>query len=98
MQADGETSIWALGLQNAPEYREPVHLKVKGTIPPWLAGSLYRTGPGTYDIPYKDGGAYHAQHWFDAIGMNHRFEIKEGGEVWYRSRKAAELESEFDRP
>lgn len=70
MQADGKTSLLALGLQNTPEQREPVQLKVQGTIPPWLAGSLYRTGPGTYDIPLDNGGTFHVRHWFDGYGMN----------------------------
>jgi torulene dioxygenase len=90
MQADGKTSYYAYGLQNAVEQREPIRLKVKGSIPPWLTGSLYRTGPGTHSIPLKSGGVFHVKHWFDGMGMNHRFEIKEGGEVWYRSRKSTD--------
>lgn len=72
MQADGKTSLFALGLQNTPEQLEPVRLDVKGTIPAWVAGSLYRTGPGTYDIPVKNGDMFHVRHWFDGIGMNVR--------------------------
>jgi torulene dioxygenase len=90
MQEDGKTSYYAYGLQNFVEQREPVRLRVNGSIPPWLSGSLYRTGPGTNSIPLKDGGVYHVQHWFDGIGMHHKFEIKEGGEVWYRNHKSAE--------
>ena len=34
---------------------DPVTLKVTGQLPAWLSGSLIRNGPGTFDIPIKDG-------------------------------------------
>lgn len=70
MQADGKTSVLAFGLQNTPEQLEPIQLKVQGSIPTWLSGSLYRTGPGTYDIPLDNGGVYHVNYWFNGYGMN----------------------------
>jgi torulene dioxygenase len=72
MQADGKTSLAAHALQNTPEQTEPVQLGVKGMIPPWLAGSLYRTGPGTYEVPLNKGGSFKIRHWFDGFGMNVR--------------------------
>ncbi|KAJ8084349.1 hypothetical protein PM082_003118 [Marasmius tenuissimus] len=84
---------YAVAFQNAPEQREPVDLAIKGTIPPWLNGVLYRTGPGTYQIPSSKDSSKHitVQHWFDGLSMNHRFEIHSGGQrVSYRSRKSAD--------
>ncbi|KAF9261005.1 carotenoid oxygenase [Marasmius fiardii PR-910] len=84
---------YALGFENAPETRVPVDLTIQGTIPPWLSGVLYRTGPGTYRIPTANDSENKVdiQHWFDGLSMNHRFEIFPGGQrVSYRSRKASE--------
>ncbi|KAL0064336.1 hypothetical protein AAF712_008782 [Marasmius tenuissimus] len=84
---------YAVAFQNAPEQHEPVDLTIKGTIPPWLHGVLYRTGPGTYQIPLSKDSSKHVavQHWFDGLSMNHRFEIHPGGQrVSYRSRKSSD--------
>ncbi|KAI3611427.1 carotenoid cleavage dioxygenase 1 [Moniliophthora roreri] len=86
-----------IGFQNAPEQRDPVDLAIQGTIPPWLCGVLYRTGPGTYHIPTASdpSKAVNIQHWFDGLAMNHRFEIHPGGyRVSYRSRKATDAREE----
>jgi torulene dioxygenase len=83
----------AVGFENAVEQRTPVDLEVHGTIPPWLNGVLYRTGPGTTRIPTSadPNKSYDIQHWFDGLTMNHRFEIFPGGQrVSYCSRKGAE--------
>lgn len=87
----------ALGLQNAPEVLTPVQLPLSGKFPTWLTGSLYRTGPGTFSVKTKKNkrGAYDVAHWFDGIGMHHKFEIRHsadggGTEVWYQSRKSAD--------
>lgn len=37
---------YAAGYDNCPEVLDPISLSVKGTIPPWLEGALYRSGPG----------------------------------------------------
>lgn len=98
MKAEVTTSTIALGLQNTPEQLEPIRLQVRGSIPDWLTGSLYRTGPGTFSVPLQGGGTYEVKHWFEGIGMNHKFEITEGGEVWYRCRKAGQhLEETISR-
>ncbi|EJD46942.1 hypothetical protein AURDEDRAFT_144567 [Auricularia subglabra TFB-10046 SS5] len=79
------------GFKNAVEQRVPVELAIEGTIPDWLHGDLYRTGPGTYTIPRKDGGPLvQMQHWFDGVAVNHKFSIQHGGRVVYSSRKAGE--------
>ena len=86
-------STCAPTLENAPEYRDPIDLTIHGTIPPWLDGALYRTGPGTTRIATKadPSKTVDVQHWFDGLGMHHRFEVSEGGQhVSYRSHKGSE--------
>jgi len=56
--------------------RLPVH----GELPPWLIGSLLRTGPAKWDW-----GESTMRHWFDGAAMLHRFGF-EGGEVSYANR------------
>ncbi|KIK58658.1 hypothetical protein GYMLUDRAFT_227948 [Collybiopsis luxurians FD-317 M1] len=83
----------AAGFEDVPEQRVPVDLTIQGTIPPWLTGVLYRTGPGTYRVPSPaaPSKSVEIQHWFDGFGMHHRFEIHAGGQrVSYRSRKSCE--------
>ena len=77
------------GLNNVAEQPDPIKLDVRGEIPPWLSGALYRTGPGTFSIPTKYKHEWKPTHWFDGLGLNHKFDIKSNGEVWYRSRKAS---------
>ena len=76
------------GLNNTAEQPNPIKLDVYGQIPSWLSGALYRTGPGTFSIPTKRGSDWKPAHWFDGLGLNHKFDIRPNGEVWYRSRKA----------
>ncbi|TFK46215.1 carotenoid oxygenase [Heliocybe sulcata] len=81
----------AVGYENAVEQREPVNLRVTGTIPSWLTGRLYRTGPGTFDVPSSKAasGVVNLKHWFDGLGMSHCFEITPSGEVTYRNHSTA---------
>jgi beta,beta-carotene 9',10'-dioxygenase len=48
-------------------------LRVEGTIPDWLSGTLVRNGPGTF---HAGGQTY--RHWFDGLAMLHRFTLSEG--------------------
>jgi torulene dioxygenase len=89
----------AAAFENAREQRTPVDLVIRGSIPPWLSGVLYRTGPGTMRLPKSTTGTgtevepetIDVQHWFDGFAMHHRFEIFPGGmSVKYSSRKGAE--------
>jgi torulene dioxygenase len=43
-----------------------------GTFPAVLAGTLYRTGPGTYRAP---GSTYQRSHWFDGFTTVHKFQL-----------------------
>ncbi|KAF9084929.1 hypothetical protein BGX29_005503 [Mortierella sp. GBA35] len=87
---------YAAGYDNCPEVLDPINLTVKGTIPPWLEGALYRSGPGTYDLKTESGKDVHIQHWFDGLAQIHRYEIQKGGQVSYRSRNTSnDLRAEY---
>lgn len=75
----------------------PIDLHVKGSIPSWAAGTLYRTGPGQYNVEETPLGPYRTTHWFDGFGHSHRFEIKANSDgfdpsvsVQYTSRRQTE--------
>jgi beta,beta-carotene 9',10'-dioxygenase len=55
-------------------------LPVRGTIPPWLTGTLVRTGPAKFEV---GNGGYN--HWFDGLAMLHKFAFT-GGRVAYANR------------
>ena len=55
-------------------------LPVEGALPPWLAGSLVRTGPAKFEA-----GERSLRHWFDGLAMLHRYTF-EGGRVSYANR------------
>jgi carotenoid cleavage dioxygenase-like enzyme len=55
-------------------------LPVRGTIPPWLTGTLVRNGPGAFEA-----GSRSVAHWFDGLAMLHRFTVREG-RVGYGNR------------
>lgn len=46
-----------------------------GTIPPYAAGTLYRTGPGAYQVEGTPVGTVSLSHWFDGFSQTHRFQI-----------------------
>ena len=55
-------------------------LTIEGELPPWLRGSLLRTGPAKWDV-----GEATVRHWFDGMAMLHRFAFDDG-EATYQSR------------
>ena len=83
---------YSVGFTNATEQRNPVELHVRGTIPSWLNGSLYRTGPGRWQIasPAAPSGVVNIEHWFDGLAMHHHYGIRADGTVWYNNRLGAE--------
>jgi len=67
------------GFGESPEV-ELDDLPVRGRLPDWLAGSLLRNGPGTFQV-----GSQRYRHWFDGLAMLHRFTI-DRGRVSYANR------------
>ncbi len=55
-------------------------LPVQGKLPPWLQGSLLRTGPAKWEV-----GDRAVNHWFDGFAMLHRFSFADG-DVSYANR------------
>jgi carotenoid cleavage dioxygenase-like enzyme len=62
-------------------------LPVQGELPPWLRGSLIRTGPARFEA-----NGHSLNHWFDGQAMLHRFTFGDG-RVAYANR---ELETRAD--
>ncbi|KAJ8110497.1 hypothetical protein ONZ43_g5854 [Nemania bipapillata] len=63
------------GFEGLTEVRGPVGLKIEGFIPSWAAGTLYRTGPGGYNVENTPKGTFKTTHWFDGFAHTHKFEI-----------------------
>ena len=86
-----------IGFETEYEQHTPVTLNVKGTIPAYAAGILFRTGPGTYKVTTNDGKVVEAHHWFDGFSVTHRFQLYEptnGNEnitkITYNSRRTCD--------
>lgn len=87
---------------NLTEHRGPIELPVKGTIPTWTAGSLFRNGPGApgrkientrSSLSGRKDGVVVLDHWFDGFAHLHRFDIvpsEQGVKVIYSSRSQSE--------
>ncbi|OAL56364.1 beta,beta-carotene 9',10'-dioxygenase [Pyrenochaeta sp. DS3sAY3a] len=83
------------GFDTSYEEHEPVELTVKGDIPKYAAGVLYRTGPLGYKATTDEGKVWAAKHWFDGFSCVHRFQVdfpSDGGpaKVQYRSRRTVD--------
>lgn len=52
-----------------------MELKVKGEIPAWAAGTLYRTGTGVSEIETSQNKTFKVKHFFDSMAVVHRFQI-----------------------
>ncbi|EJT77391.1 hypothetical protein GGTG_07303 [Gaeumannomyces tritici R3-111a-1] len=66
------------GFDGLTEQRGPIELEIKGEIPAWVAGSLYRTGPSGCKVEDDKSGTFHISHWFDGLAHTHRFDIMTG--------------------
>jgi all-trans-8'-apo-beta-carotenal 15,15'-oxygenase len=54
---------WRCGFENLSREHDFLHLRVEGRLPGSLRGTLYRNGPGNFDV----GGERYG-HWFDGDG------------------------------
>lgn len=71
---------YALGFTTLEHEVDQLPLKVEGALPPWLTGSLLRTGPAKFEVGQQ---AY--THWFDGLAMLHAFDFRHGA-VRYSNR------------
>ena len=62
-----------LGFVTLEQERTIEQLPLTGSLPPWLRGSLLRTGPARFEV-----GGQSMRHWFDGLAMLHRFTIAAG--------------------
>ncbi|KAF2149204.1 carotenoid oxygenase [Myriangium duriaei CBS 260.36] len=66
---------------NAPDdLRKKIEVPITGKIPNYVAGALYRTGPGAYKVPTdkSKNGEFAVSHWFDGFTTVHRFDLEAG--------------------
>jgi carotenoid cleavage dioxygenase-like enzyme len=68
-----------LGFESFEEEPSPTALEVEGDLPEWLTGTLYRNGPGLFEV-----GDEPITHWFDGLALLRRFRF-DGG-IEYSSR------------
>lgn len=61
------------------EIEEPLKGTVKGSIPHWVNGSLYRNGPGMFEI-----GEHKFKHRFDGMALLQRYHIANGTVTYQR--------------
>ncbi|KAF2624929.1 beta,beta-carotene 9',10'-dioxygenase [Macroventuria anomochaeta] len=83
------------GFDTAYQELVPITLRVKGDIPHYAAGVLYRTGPLGYKAKSENGREFAAKHWFDGFSAVHRFQIDfpdthGPAKVSYRSRRTVD--------
>ncbi|KAL3862653.1 hypothetical protein ACJMK2_008607 [Sinanodonta woodiana] len=62
------------------EHTKPIEGRIVGTIPTWINGSLYRNGPGIYEV-----GETKYNFFFDPLAIFQRFHIH-NGKAFYQSR------------
>ncbi|RAL15944.1 carotenoid oxygenase family protein [Aspergillus homomorphus CBS 101889] len=78
------------------EVKDQVELPVEGHFPGYTAGTLYRTGPGSYKVNTEQGETLELSHWFDGYSQTHRFQLvgPDGDHplrVYYNSRFSTDL-------
>lgn len=78
--AGSDRTSFVRGFSDLDVETNVARLPVKGAFPPWLRGTLLRTGPAKFDI-----GGTSVNHWFDGLAMLHRFSFADG-EVAYSNR------------
>jgi beta,beta-carotene 9',10'-dioxygenase len=71
---------YALGFETLESEVEVDRTTMTGSMPGWLSGTLVRTGPAKFEV-----GTQKYNHWFDGLGMLHRFSLS-NGEVSYGNK------------
>jgi carotenoid cleavage dioxygenase-like enzyme len=88
-----------LGFQTLDREVTDHELPLAGELPDWLDGALVRNGPAKFEVDDARVG-----HWFDGLGMLHRFDFGEGvrytnqflrSETYRRATEAGVLEGQF---
>ena len=71
---------YSLGFSTLTKEVRIPDIPVTGQLPPWLEGTLVRTGPARYEA-----GDQRLRHWFDGYAMLHAFSFG-GGKVSYANQ------------
>ncbi|KAK9494028.1 carotenoid oxygenase [Lipomyces doorenjongii] len=96
----------AAGFGDLEDTTTPISLKITGSIPSYVHGSLFRAGPGSYTVPLtnKPGQSFQVYHWFDGFAQFHKFDVSPpsadcpNGRVVYRSKSGSDaLKAEIDQ-
>lgn len=72
--------LFELGFDRNQKSNHPTSLQTDGQVPSWMSGSFVRNGPGMFYA-----GNQRFNHWFDGLGMLHKFDFKDG-KVNYQSK------------
>lgn len=67
------SKVFNLGLTKTQAQYSDINLAIEGKIPGWLNGTLFRNGPGTFELAHEK-----YRHWFDGLAMLHKFVIADG--------------------
>ena len=71
---------YALGFSTLNKELAPQSVRVQGALPPWLEGTLVRTGPARFEVEQQS-----LRHWFDGFAMLHAFSFR-GGKATYANK------------
>jgi carotenoid cleavage dioxygenase-like enzyme len=94
------TARFELGFESLDAEVENRDLDVTGSIPNWLDGNLVRNGPAKFEV-----GGERVAHWFDGLGMLHRYSFEDGtvrytnrflrGETYREATESGTLSGQF---
>ena len=71
--SNSSNSFFELGVNRNQKIYSLNNVPVQGKIPEWLNGTFIRNGPGMLNLKNR-----RLNHWFDAMGALHKFEIRNG--------------------
>lgn len=77
---DADSRVWLAGLGSSMTVEHDYYPQVDGLLPGGLQGTLYRNGPGRFEL-----GGVRKQHLLDGDGMVQAFDFR-AGKVRYRNR------------
>lgn len=69
----GSSHFFAPGIGENQRIYSMDDVPVQGRIPDWVSGSYIRNGPGMFQLQNR-----RLNHWFDAMGALHKFDIRNG--------------------
>lgn len=64
---------YSIGLESIRREFDRVEQPVDGRLPSWLSGTLFRNGPGQFEVDDQS-----LNHWFDGLAMLRQYRIENG--------------------